>query len=269
MSIFRRFTILTVALVGLFVLAACGNSDSTDELVVGIECDYAPYNWTTSSDDGQPVDGQPFNCDGYDVTLATIIAEELGRELVIKKVNWDGLPVALQAGSIDVIIAGMSPTEERRETMLFSDAYFVSEQVIVVRNDSSFASGTTLDDFDGARVIAQTGTLQNDLIAQIPNADHQDPLGTYSSLVEQVRSGASDALIAELTVAMSIVNGNSDLTYIQLTDGFELDINDISTSVAMRLGEDDLLEEINTILASITQEDREAYMQAALERSAE
>ncbi|MFW5842243.1 MAG: transporter substrate-binding domain-containing protein [Bacillota bacterium] len=268
MQLFRRFTILTVTLVTIGMLAACGEED-TNELVVGIECDYAPYNWTTNSDDGLPVDGQPFNCDGYDVTLAEIIAEDLGRDLVIKKVNWDGLPVALQAGSIDVIIAGMSPTEERRETMLFSDAYFVSEQVVVVRTDSDFASATTLNDLDGARVIAQTGTLQNDLISQIPNADHQDPLGTYSSLVEQVRSGASDALIAELTVAMSIINGNDDLMYIQLDDGFELDVNDISTSVAMQLGEDDLLADINDILATISQEDREAYMQAALERSAE
>jgi ABC-type amino acid transport substrate-binding protein len=163
----------------------------------------------------------------------------------------------------------MSPTAERRETMLFSDAYFVSEQVVVVRNDSPYASATTLNDFDGASVIAQTGTLQDNLITQIPNVNHQDPLGTYTSLVEQVRSGASDALIAELTVAMSIVNGNSELTYIQLTDGFELDINDISTSVAMRLGEDALLTDINAILAGITQEQREAYMQEALERSAE
>ncbi len=246
------------------ILAACG--ESSDPFVVGMECNYAPYNWTTSETSGEPIDGVDAYCDGYDVEMARLIAEGLGRELVVRKIDWDGLIPALTSGTIDAIIAGMSPTAERAEVVSFSDPYFRSEQVLVVASDSTLVSATRLEDFSGQDVIAQLGTLQHDLILQIPEVNRLDPLNDYPSLVAQVASGIADALIAELPVATSIVASNPDLSIVNLgANGFELNESDVTTSVAVRLDETDLRDEINTILAGLSDADRNQLMTEALE----
>ncbi len=259
---------LVLLLMGFAIIAlqACSVRDDST-LVVGLECDYAPFNWTTNDSTAVSIDGEPFYCDGYDVDIARLIADELDRELVIRQINWDGLIPALLAGQIDVIIAGMSPTPERAQTISFTDPYFVSEQVLVVRSDSAYADATDLSDFSGARVVAQMGTLQDDLIAQIPDVIHRTPLETYASLVSEVNSGASDALIAELPVALSIIATNPALTIVNLGEnGFLLEPTDVSVSVALRKEDTALLENINTILSGITVATRNALMQAALDR---
>jgi len=259
----RVLSILTLGLV--VTLAACTTSDDST-LVVGLECNYAPFNWTSTSE-GVDIEQGAGYCDGYDVEVAQTIADELGRELVIRKIDWDGLIPALTTNEIDVIIAGMSPTEERMERVNFTDAYFRSEQVLVVRTDSAYVNAEDLSDFSGARVIAQLGTLQDDLIDQIPGVDHADPLNDYPALVQQVASGVSDALVAELPVALSITANNDNLTFVQLGDnGFSVDESQITVSVATRLEETALRDDINAILAGIDEETRQAWMSAALDR---
>ena len=88
--------------------------------------------------------------DGYDVRIAKIIADQLGMELEIVKTEWDGLTPALLSGNIDVIIAGMSPTAERRMTIDFTDSYYDTELTVVVRKDSAFAGAKSLADLAGA-----------------------------------------------------------------------------------------------------------------------
>lgn len=249
-----------------FVLAACGGSDEVDTFIVGLECDYAPFNWTTTDSSAEPIDGINAYCDGYDVEIARLIAEGLGRELVIKKVDWDGIIPALNSGIIDAIIAGMSPTEPRKLVVAFSDAYFTSDQVLIVQANSSFAGATSLAGLGSIRVIAQRGTLQDDLIPQIPGATRLDPLDNYAALVSQVVSGISDALIAEAAVARAIVANNPSLAMVsfQAGSGFTLNEADVSVSIAVRLDEAaDLIPQINAILAGISQAEREELMTQA------
>jgi ABC-type amino acid transport substrate-binding protein len=139
---------------------------------------------------------------------------------------------------------------------------------MVVRTDSSFANVTTLAGFSGARVVAQLGTLQDDLIDQIPSVIHQTPLDSYNALTNSVLSGVADAFIAELPVAMSIVQSNSNLTFINFTgtNGFTVSEEDITTAVALRKRDTALLEAINGVLAEISVETRDAWMLAALNR---
>jgi len=109
---------------GLLVsVAGCGKSNGTQEsnqpkeFKVGMECGYAPFNWTQADDSNGavPIAGSKEFAGGYDVEIAKIIAQGLGRELVIVKTAWDGLTPALQSGNIDAIIAGMSPTADRKK----------------------------------------------------------------------------------------------------------------------------------------------------------
>lgn len=269
----RMFVVLTVLFA--LTLSACSTSsyevEEGNTLVVGLEAAYAPYNWTTQAQNEftVPLSGQPgAYVDGYDVVVAQYIADELGLVLEVKAIEWDGLIPALQAGQIDVIIAGMSPTSERAQTVNFSSEYYRAQQVMVVRTDSSFAAATTLAGFTGAKVVAQLGTLQDDLIDQIPSVIHQTPLDSYNALTNSVLSGVADAFIAELPVAMSIVQSNSNLTFINFTgsNGFTVSEEDITTAVALRKRDNALLEAINGVLAELSVETRDAWMLAALNR---
>lgn len=266
----KRVLSLGVLFVLAFTLSGCSEADS-NELVVGLECNYAPFNWTTSvdSDDAEAISQVNAYCDGYDVVMAREIALQLEMDLVIRKIEWDGLIPALLANEIDVIIAGMSPTEERQLTVNFTDAYYRSEQVLVVDGSSVYATGNieSLNDFDGASVVAQLGTLQDGLIDQIPNVNHLTALTDYPSLVASVTSGVSDALVAELPVAESIVASNPGLVIVALGDsGFTVLDTDVSVSVALRQEDTDLLDRINNILDGITEETRNEWMSDALTR---
>lgn len=261
----RVLLALTLALV-VFV---SGCETSENELVVGLECNYAPFNWTAAnaSDESVEIDGVSAYCDGYDVVMAEHIAEELGLDLVIRKIEWDGLIPALLSDEIDVIIAGMSPTPERALTVSFTDAYYQSEQVLVVAADSVYANATSLDDFSEAAVIAQLNTLQDGLIDQIDGVNHQTALNDYPSLVASLSSGVSDALVAELPVAESIISNNNDLVIVRLGEnGFSVAEEDVSVSVALRQEDSVLLGDINEILSSIDEETRNAWMSEALTR---
>jgi putative lysine transport system substrate-binding protein len=264
-EIMKKALLFIALFASSFVLAACGQAEA-EPFIVGLECNYAPFNWTTTDPSGEPIDGIDAYCDGYDVEIARRVAEGLGRELVIKKVDWDGIIPALNSGIIDAIIAGMSPTEPRKEVVAFSDEYFRSDQVLIVQAASSFVGASSLADLGSISVIAQRGTLQDDLIAQIPGATRQDPLDDYAALVAQVNSGITDALIAEAAVARAIVANNPNLTTVSFAEGsgFTLNEADVTVSIAVRLDEaDELIPQINEILAGISQADREALMTEA------
>ena len=163
-------------LTSLFLLTAASLSscnttqNEADVLVVGMECAYAPFNWTETSqtDTNVAISNIPgAYAEGYDVQVARIIADELDLELQIKSLSWDALINELNAGSIDAIIAGMSPTPERLESINFTSSYYESTHVMLVNKNSTYADASSLDDFAGATVIGQTGTIYADLVEQL------------------------------------------------------------------------------------------------------
>lgn len=124
--------------------------------------------------------------DGYDVRIAKIIAQELGRELEIVKTEWDGLAPALMSGKIDCIIAGMSPTEERKVTIDFTDPYYTTELCVVVRKDSAYAGAQSLADFAGAKITGQLNTFHYNVIDQIPDVSKQPAMETFPAMMVAV-----------------------------------------------------------------------------------
>lgn len=221
---------------------------------------------TESSDYTYPLHGTSRYVAGYDVQMAKAIAEGLNKTLVIKALEWDGLITALQTGEIDLIIAGMSPTEERKKQINFTEEYYRSEIVMVVSTNGDYASATSLADFNGARVVAQQGTIYDDLIStQITGAIHNQPLGNYGELTLSVKTGVADAFIAELPVAQSIVSSESSLQIIELVNGgFDMDEADIVVSIGTRKQDNALVDAINEILATISQETRDQWMLEAV-----
>ncbi len=272
----KRILVLSLIFALGFGLSACadGNQfdlDSETQLVVGMEAAYAPFNWSTPDTNSFTValDGQPgFYVDGYDVVMAQQIADALGLELVIRAIEWLGLIPALTSGEIDVIIAGMTPTAERAQTVAFSNEYFRSEQVMVVTSNGDYANATSLTDFSGAKIVAQEGTIQDTLIDQITGVLHQTTLNSYSALSIALSSGTVDGFVAELPVAQGLAASNSNFSIISFADGqgFTIDDEEVIVSVALRQEDINLLSAINAALASISTQTRNDYMEAALLR---
>lgn len=268
----RLRNVLTIILTAT-VLAGCGSATSTsntgDVLRVGMECNYAPFNWTTTSagEFTQPINEVDF-ADGYDVIIATKIAEGLGREVQIVKTDWDNLIPSLQHGEIDAIIAGMTDTEERRESVSFTTPYYISKEVIIIQAGSELANISNIQELSGYRVIGQQGTLYDDLIDQIQGVVHEPPKADFPALVNDLKQGAVDAIVSELPVAVGVQAANPDLTYIEFDEagGFQGSVEDASVSIAVAKENTKLLQQIQTVLDSISESEREEIMTSAVDR---
>lgn len=260
-------------MIALVAMTTGCTTTNENQLIVGLECNYAPFNWTqaASSDESVAILGGGGYCDGYDIAIATKIADELGKELVVKKVSWDGLPVALQSGDIDMIVAGMTETEERAQVIDFSEPYYVSNLVMVVQKDSIYANAISLNDLSGARVVAQKGTFHVDMVSQIPSVIAATPMNSFPEMSVATVSGAVDGLIAEFPVAQAIVQANPSLTIVTFENGvgFDYDQQEVSVSVAVQKGNDELRTSIDTVLSKITNEERQQLMIAAIARQPE
>ena len=123
------------ALSEAIVLASTNTDTSNGTLKIAMECAYAPFNWsqTTDANGAVPIQDSDLYANGYDVQIAKYIAAELGMALEIYAQDWDGLIPAVQAGTYDGIIAGMSPTAEREEEVDFTDCYYNSNLVIIYK----------------------------------------------------------------------------------------------------------------------------------------
>jgi len=263
----KRIFAIVVALTLILSAFTFSVAEEREEFRVGLECNYAPFNWTQMEADelSVPISGGMGYAGGYDVEIAKRIAEGLNRELVIVKIEWDGLIPALQAGMIDAIIAGMSPTADRKMSVLFSDNYYTSDLVIVVRKDSQYANATQLSDFSGAKITGQLNTFHYSVIDQIEGVQKMTAMETFPAMVVALSTGVIDGYVSERPGAESACASNADLTYIAFEEGFVASEEDTSIAVAMRLDETELCAQINEILATIDEETRVALMGAAQE----
>lgn len=260
--------IVAVILASLLLLtAACAVAEGTFR--VGLECNYAPFNWTQTepSEFAVPIEGGGGYADGYDVQIARKIAEGLGKELVIVKTEWDGLPMGVATGAFDAIIAGMSPTAERKATIDFSDSYYTSQLVVVVRKDGAYANARSLADLSGASITGQLNTFHYTVIDQIPNVNKAMAMETFPAMIVALNSGAIDGYIAEEPGAVGDTTANPNLTYVKFDEGMGFVASEEDTSIAVGLAKgSELCAPINEILASISQEDRLQIMLDATAR---
>lgn len=270
------FVAATVA-VSAFSLASCGGAAGAKDLekvqekgtiVVGMECAYAPYNWAQTMANEYTVAIQNnMYADGYDVQVAKKIAEHLGVTLVIQPLEWDGLIPALNANSIDLVIAGMSPTAERKESIDFSDTYYDSNLVMVIRADGNYTNATKISDFAGAKITGQLNTFHYSVIDQIAGVQKQTALPDFAALTSSLKSGTIDGYVCEKPGAISAVTAYSEFQYIEFAEGngFKYNPEDASISVGLRKGST-LTEKVNEALAKISKAEREKMMENAIAR---
>ncbi len=232
----KAISLLLIMVLSIGVLlTGCGSSDD-GTLKVGLECAYAPFNWTQMDDSngGVKIDGAEEYAGGYDIEIAKRIAEGLGKELVIVKTEWDGLAPALTSGKIDAIIAGMSPTADRKETIDFSDNYYKSDLVMVVKKGGKYDGANSIQDFKGAKITAQLNTFHYSVIDQIEGIDKQTAMDNFSAMRVAVESGIIDGYVSERPEGVSAQSANENFKMVEFTDGFETSDDDTAIAVGLQ-----------------------------------
>ena len=268
MNMIKKVSVVALSLV---LLVGCGtpstkNTNDDHKLTVGMECNYAPFNWstTTANEYTQQISNVDY-CDGYDVAIAKKIADSLGMELEIVKYDWDNLIPGLQNNEIDAVIAGMTATEDRKMSVDFTGPYYTSQEVVIVRKDSNLTSITDIQELKGKTVKGQLNTLYDSIIDQIEGVNHGTAMDNYPSLVNDLLNKGCDAITAELPVAEGIVASNPDLTYVTFKEGHGFKA-DTSVSIAVKKNNTELLDKIQKALNDISEEERQQMMLEAVER---
>ena len=262
--------LIVIAMIIPTILVGCGgnSNNSQDEdntLTVGLEAGYPPFNWTQMDDSNGAVKiaGSSEYAGGYDVEIAKRIAEGLGKELVVEKIEWSGLLPALQSGVIDVIAAGMSPTAERKESIDFSDNYYKSDLVMVVKKGSEYENATSIQDFSGATITAQLETFHYTVIDQINGVVKDTAMSDFTAMRVALESGIIDGYVSERPEGVSASSANENFVMVEFEEGFVTSDDDTAIAVGV-VKNSDLTEKINEILAGISEEERQDIMDKAI-----
>ncbi len=273
-----KLCFVTILMFGLIIVATgCNNSNQSgvvdgDEkevavFKVGLECGYPPFNWTQLDDSNGavPIQGSKEFAGGYDVEIAKRIAEGLGRDLVIVKTSWDGLVPSVQSDTIDAIIAGMSPTADRKLTIDFSDNYYKSDLVMVVKRGSEYENSNSIQDFTGANITAQLNTFHYTVIEQIEGVNKKQAMEDFPAMRVALEAGIIDGYISERPEGVSASAANKNFVMVEFAEGqgFEASDDDVAIAVGLKKGNSDR-EAINEVLLGISEEDRMAIMDNAI-----
>ena len=239
-------------------------------LTVGMECAYAPYNWTQMDDSNGavPIANNPgAYANGYDVMIAKKICEANGWQLEVMAIGWDGLTPALNAGQIDAVIAGQSMTEERMAEVDMAGPYFYASIVCVTQKDNALASATGISQLSGA-CTAQTGTIWYDsCLPQIEGAELMPASETAPAMIMAVTSGTVDYICTDMPTAMGACATYDNLVILDFTgsdDDFEVDQGEINIGISVVKGNSFLLDAMNAVLSEMTVEDFNNTMNEAI-----
>lgn len=212
-------TVLLSAIFTIFVVTACNNQSSDtassptaspapggagggETLVMATSADYPPYEFIETASGSEEIVG-------FDVDIAKHITEELGYDLQINNVEFNGLIPALQAGRANFVMAGMTPTEERKQNADFSEIYFEAQNTIVAKQGSNLTSPESLA---GKKVGVQLGSIQEGQAKEIEGIEVV-PLNRINEIIQEIKAGRIDAAIVEDTVAKGYTESNPDLEF--------------------------------------------------------
>ena len=244
---------MVLGTMSLLALAACGNTSGTansaaeadgalqeikdsGKLVVGTCADYPPYEWHLVQDGDDKIIG-------FDIDIAQAIADELGVELEVKDMDFDGLIPALSTGKVDMIIAGMNPTEERKQSVDFTDIYYTQKDVLVIKSEDA-KDIRSEDDLKKASLATQKATIQETyLLENFPGAEIQSVPKLNTAILYLV-TGKADAVLMVETVARRYVEENEGL---EIAD-FDVASTPNESAIAVAKDSEDFLEEVNDIL---------------------
>ncbi len=207
--------------------------DSENVIVMGTNAEFEPFEYRENGMD----------IVGFDVEIAQKVAEKLGKELKIEDMAFDSLIMALNSDKIDFIAAGMTATDERRTQVDFSDSYFNSKQMIIVKADDT--SIATADDLVGKNVGVQLGTTGDLFVSGTEGIESVAQFQTGTQAVMDLKNGKVDAVVIDAEPAKKMTEGQSDLKLLDAPFVEE------EYAIAVQKGDEALLKAINETLADI------------------
>lgn len=271
--------LLAAAMVLSTALAGCGSSSSSaataettgadgrETLRVAMSANYAPFDWLQEDDsNGAVLTSNGSYMNGYDVLIAKKVAEELDMDLEITQIDWDGLIMSISSDMVDCAIAGMSITSERAQSVDFTDPYYSADIVLVVDQNSTYASATSLADLAGATLTSSMNTVWYDVLDQVTSATKAPALENFAAMISAVNAGTIDGFTCDTPSAMSLISTNPNLKIVEFADGqgFQVSNEETDLGIACKKGNTELVEKINAVLAGLSQEDRDALMDQAV-----
>ena len=215
-----------IIIVSIFFMTGCTKNEN--ELVLVTEAGFAPYEYY---EDGEIV--------GVDIDIAKEIAKELGKELVIKDVSFDFVINEVKSGKADFAAAGISITPERAEEVDFTMEYTTSNQVVVVKKDSSIKN---FDDIKNKKIAVQLGTVADLYVEENYKKATVVSHKKYLSAVEDVKTGKADCIVMDELPAKAIVAENDNL---KILDGI---LFQDKYGMIVKKGNDELKDQINKVL---------------------
>jgi polar amino acid transport system substrate-binding protein len=216
-------------------------SEDPKKIVLGTSADYAPYEFHAMIDGVDTIVG-------FDVEIAKEIAKDLGAELEIQDLDFDSLLMSLNTDKVDFVIAGMTPDEERRKNVDFSEIYYYAAQGVLVKKEDA-ASYTTLADLNSKRIGVQRGSIQEGIAQDEVEGARITSLAKIPELILELSSGRVDALILEKPVAEQYVTTQEGITLADVT--IEQAEEESGSAIAVKKGNQELLDAINKTVARL------------------
>lgn len=273
----KKIALVLAALLAGSLTFASGNAEkaqgaasATPTLKVAMECGYAPYNWTQTTDANGAVriDGSTEYAYGYDVMMAKLIAGKLGRELHIVKLDWDSLVPAVQSGTVDCVIAGQSITSERLQMVDFTTPYYYASVVTLVNKGGKYAGAKGLSDLAGATATSQLGTIWYDkCLPQIPNGNILAAQESAPAMLVALNSKRVDVVCTDMPTAQAAVIAYPNMKILDFTgtsDDYQVSQEDINIGVSISKKNPELTAAINNVLKDLTVDDFNRMMNEAI-----
>ena len=205
--------------------------------VVGTDAAYAPFE--SQNEKGEIV--------GFDIDIVNAVAKQAG--IAVKFVNtpWEGIFNALSQGDRDLLVSSITITDERKQTMDFSDPYFDANQLIAVKNDSKV---TRFDDLKPLKVGVQTGTTGDEAVAKLQgkNSANIKRFESTPLALKELEAGGVDAVVADNGVVINYVANNSGSRFKTVSDAAFVPEH---YGIAVKKGNAELLAKLNKGLAEI------------------
>ncbi len=228
----RLISLVVVTAMITTMFAGCGKKND-DTLIVGTEAAFAPYEYMVGD-----------KVVGVDMDIAQAIADNMGKKLVIKNMDFKGALLAVQKGTVDLVAAGVSVSPDREKTMDFSEKYAKSMEVIIVNKTTPAVKGASDDDLVGKIVGVQQGNIADTYVSGIETKEVKR-YSKFAQAAQDLKNNKIDCIVMDKIPGQDLVAANPELSMLDGT------LYEDEYAIAVKKGNKELLDKVNTVIAEL------------------
>lgn len=221
--------ILATVMVAAMLVGCGSNKEAANTIKFGTNAEFPPFEFVTTN-------GAIGEYDGIDMSIAKEIGVQINKEAVIENMEFDSLLIALQNGQIDAVIAGMTVTDERKESVDFSIPYYEATQVMIVDQNSDIKCAADMAD---KRIVVIQGYTGEVCVQDMGYKYEAFKKGTEAIL--ELNNGKCDVVVIDSATAQKYIKDNANLKIVEDADAFESE----EYAIAVKKGNTELLDQIN------------------------